>query len=392
MRILVFCDEDLSVPGGGARQVLELSRELAARGHALRVIAPRPVQPSDAVRALHGLECREVPVLRGPGLRPLSYLLGSRRVLQQEITEWRPDVLLWFDAPGQIAPLWASRRAACPYVLFVNGLPEEELSGIWAWPPIRALAGLALRRAIRQAETVVSVCGELLQRIHERCGVPRKRCQVVRNGVDPAVFVPMDGALARHNLGLDGGGPWILFVGGFFPWHGLDVLVEAMPAVLRASPAARCLLVGDGPVRPALAARARMLGVTEAVRFPGRIPFEHVPHWIAAGDVCVVLHRATRSYPGDSMKLWEYLACARPVVATAGPGYGDVVESLDCGSSVKPDDPADLARVLLALLEDAPRRAAMGERGRRAILQSHTWAARAEQLERLLGGVARARS
>jgi glycosyltransferase involved in cell wall biosynthesis len=139
-------------------------------------------------------------------------------------------------------------------------------------------------------------------------------------------------------------------------------------------------------------ARAQALGVADAVRVPGRVPFEQVPQWIAAGDVCVVLHRATRSYPGDSMKLWEYLACARPVVATAGPGYGDVVESLGCGASVKPDDPADLARVLLAVLEDAPRRAAMGERGRRAVLQAQTWAARAEELERLLGGVARGRS
>jgi glycosyltransferase involved in cell wall biosynthesis len=392
MRILVFCDEDLGVPGGGARQVLELSRGLAARGHTLRVLAPSPVEPRAAARALRGLECREVPVIRGPGLRPLSYLLGSRRALQQVMTEWRPDVLLWFEAPGQIAPLSAIRRSACPYVLFVNGLPEEELTGVWAWAPIRTLVGRAFRCATREAEAVVGVCEELLQKIQERCGVPRERCQVVRNGVDPAVFAPMDGVRARHALGLDGHGPWIMFIGGFFPWHGLDVLVEAMPLVLRASPSARCLLVGDGPMRPSLVARAQALGVADAVRVPGRVPFEQVPQWIAAGDVCVVLHRATRSYPGDSMKLWEYLACARPVVATAGPGYGDVVESLGCGASVKPDDPADLARVLLAVLEDAPRRAAMGERGRRAVLQAQTWAARAEELERLLGGVARGRS
>jgi glycosyltransferase involved in cell wall biosynthesis len=112
---------------------------------------------------------------------------------------------------------------------------------------------------------------------------------------------------------------------------------------------------------------------------------------IAAADVCVVLHKQTRSYPGDSMKLWEYLACGRPVVATAGPGYGDTIEGMGCGLATKPDDPGDLARQLLYLLVDQELRNAMGERGRKAVLRSHTWAARAEQLEqvchRAIGGM-----
>ena len=85
------------------------------------------------------------------------------------------------------------------------------------------------------------------------------------------------------------------------------------------------------------------------------------------------------------MKLWEYLACGRPVIATAGPGYGDLIESVGAGRSVKPGDAASLAHALISLLTvDERVRREMGERGRQAVLKAHTWAARAEQLESLL--------
>ncbi|MFZ1802702.1 MAG: glycosyltransferase, partial [Nitrospira sp.] len=178
-------------------------------------------------------------------------------------------------------------------------------------------------------------------------------------------------------------GPYIGFVGGFFPWHGLETLIEAMAIVVQSFKTVQCLLVGDGQTKKNLEGLVRQLRLSAYVQFPGRADFDMVPKWIAASDVCVVLHRQTRSYPGDSMKLWEYLACARPVVATAGPGYGETVEALHCGVSAKADDPHDLARQLIRLLDDRNLCARMGERGRTAVVQRHTWSARAAQLEQV---------
>jgi glycosyltransferase involved in cell wall biosynthesis len=384
MRILVFCDEDLGVAGGGARQVLELARGLVSRGHELRIVAPSPRETQEAEHALRTLCLRPAPVLRGPGLRPLSYLVSSAAVLGWNMIRWRPDVLLWFDAPGQFSPLLVARTAGCPYVLFVNGLPAEELQGVWGWARMRAGLTAALRRAAQGAAAVVSICAEIPNWMQTTWGIPAERCHVIRNGVDAAQFHPEDVVQARRALGLEQAGPYVGFVGGFFPWHGLEVLVEAVPAVLRVRPRVRFLLVGDGQTRRALEARVRELGLEQAVRFPGRVRYEEVPRWIAACDLCLVLHRPTRFYPGDSMKLWEYLACGRPVVATAGVGYGDLVEALGCGQSVKPEDPVDLANGLLRLLDDPAGWARMGERGRAAVVQTHTWDARAAQLEALL--------
>jgi glycosyltransferase involved in cell wall biosynthesis len=210
-----------------------------------------------------------------------------------------------------------------------------------------------------------------------------KPCFVIRNGVDPDHFFPQSHEASRAELGLTSPGPYVGFVGGFFPWHGLDTLIEAMAIVVKSFPTVQCILVGDGQTRTSLEKFVQELQLSDHVYFSGRADFDMVPKWIAAADVCVVLHRQTRSYPGDSMKLWEYLACGRPVVATAGPGYGETVEELQCGLSAKAGDPIDLAQQLRCLLIDHDLRTTMGARGRAAVVRRHTWGARAAHLEQV---------
>ncbi|NOS79073.1 MAG: glycosyltransferase family 4 protein [Nitrospira sp.] len=385
MNILVYCDEELGVAGGGSRQVVEFVRALAARGHAVRVVAPKPRAKMDEALALGGVRPVWVRVLRIPVIRPLLYLAGSAVALFRAMWREKPEILLWFDSPGQIAPLWCSRVLGCPYVLFVNGLPAEELTGLWRLAPIRGLVQWALRLSAQQAQAVVSVCQEIPQWMQREWGIEAARCRVIRNGVDPSACVPRDKAEARRRLGLSPDRPYIGFVGGFFPWHGLDTLVEAMALVRREYPTAMLLLVGDGQTKPALEAMVRQRGLEEAVSFVGRVGFEEVSWWIGASDLCVVLHRPVRCYPGDSMKLWEYMACARPVVATAGEGYGDLVEALGAGVSVKNDDAPALAKELCRLIQNPAVASKMGESGRAAVLNAHTWEARAVELEGVFG-------
>lgn len=379
MRILAYCDEDVSIAAGGSRQVVELAKALVQRGHEVTIVAPQPVGMADWQGT--PLKLEPVPVVRRGGIRPLSFLLGSLKVLDRLLGAWRPDVLLWFDSPGQMAPLWVLRRHPCPTVYFVNGIPDEEVRGIWQRAPVRQVLSYGIRRAAKRADALVSVCPEVLESLERLQPVEAERCAVIRNGVDAVRFSPQPHATARRCLGLDAPGPYITFVGGFFPWHGLETLVDAVPVVMRTFPDVQVLLVGDGQTRPALEQLVRHQQLTRSVRFVGRAEFDLVPIWIAAAEVCVVLHKQTRSYPGDSMKLWEYLASGRPVVATAGSGYGDTVEAMGSGLAAKPDDPEDLARQLIRLLVDREARTRMGERGRSAVLQSHTWAARAAQLE-----------
>ena len=113
MNILVYCDEELGVAGGGSRQVVEFARALATRGHAVRVVAPKPRIEMDESLCLGGARPVWVPVLRFPVIRPLLYLLGSAVALFRAIWREKPEILLWFDSPGQIAPLCCSLVLRC---------------------------------------------------------------------------------------------------------------------------------------------------------------------------------------------------------------------------------------------------------------------------------------
>ncbi len=385
MRILTYCDEDIGVAAGGSRQVLELAKALALRGHEVTLVAPQSERERIALAPSTQVQIAFVPVVRWGGLRPLLFFWGSMRMLKRLLLARRPEVLLWFDSPGQMAPLWALRTSKCPVVYFVNGLPHEEIQGLWHRPPLLDLLAYGLRLALRKATALVSVCPDVLTGLGKLEPIDTKRCSIIKNGVDPDHFFPQPQEQIRAELGLTAQGPYIVFVGGFFPWHGLDTLVEAIALVAKSFPTVQCLLVGDGQTKRVLEEQVRRLRLSPHIQFIGPADFDMVPKWIAASDVCVVLHRQTRSYPGDSMKLWEYLACGRPVVTTAGPGYGDTVEELRCGLSAKADDPTDLARQLLCLLVDQDLRRSMGERGRMAVIRSHTWASRAAQLDRVCG-------
>ena len=381
MRILVFCDEDLSIAAGGARQVLEFAQALSRRSHTLRIVAPQPAQGRQLAPEFAKLSFRPVSVWRVAGLRPFSFLVASWNALRQELAAWRPDVLLWFDSPGQIAPLVALSGQACATVLFVNGLPEEEVQGVWRLPFVRWVLRTALKTAACRAQGVVSICREIVTQMQDAWSIPPERCHVIRNGVDEDRFHPQPHETARTVLGLPVKGLCIGFVGGFFPWHGLETLIEAVPFVHAKVPSATFLLVGEGPTKLALEQLVQQQGLTEVVRFVGRADWAQVPTWIAACDVCVVLHRQTRSYPGDSMKLWEYLSCGRPVVTTKGPGYGETVEAIGCGLAAEPNHAQDVAQQLIRLLDDPDERRKMGDRGRMAIIQAHTWDARARELD-----------
>ena len=381
MRILVFCDEDLSVAAGGARQVLEFAQALSRRPHTIRIVAPQPAQGRPLAPEFASLSFRAVSVWRVAGLRPFSFLIASWHVLRQELAAWRPDVLVWFDSPGQVAPLLALSDPACAAVLFVNGLPDEEVQGIWRFPFVRWVLRTALKKAAYRVQAVVSVCREIVAQMEDAWDIPPEHCHVIRNGVDEDRFHPQPHDAARTALGLPVEGLCVGFVGGFFPWHGLETLIEAVPFVHAKVPSATFLLVGEGQTKPALEQLVQQRELTETVRFVGRADWAQVPTWIAACDVCVVLHRQIRSYPGDSMKLWEYLSCGRPVVTTIGPGYGETVEAIGCGLAAKPDHAQDVARQLIRLLENSEERMKMGERGRMAVIQSHTWDVRAKELE-----------
>lgn len=189
----------------------------------------------------------------------------------------------------------------------------------------------------------------------------REQFSVIPSGVDLEA-VRRDAPpyeAARGRLGVDPECCLIVGLGRLVPVKGFQTLVKALPLILSVVPSARLLLVGDGPLRADLVAKAQALGVGDRLEMAGA-QLDPAP-FLAAADLVV----APSLNEGMGRVLVEAMALGRPVVATRVGGIPAVVVEGETGSLVPPDDPPALARAVSELLKDPGLRQRMGEAGRR---------------------------
>jgi glycosyltransferase involved in cell wall biosynthesis len=284
------------------------------------------------------------------------------------------DVLLAAWAyPDGCAAVSLGRALNVPVVVKLHGSDINVLADRWG-------PGRALRRTLPGAARVVAVSAALAARA-VALGVPGERVDVVRNGVDGALFAPGDQAAARAGLGLRAEGPLLTCISRMEREKGVLDLIEAFALVLQREPRAQLALVGGGGALAALKARAAAPDLAGAVLLPGAVPLEQVPRWMTAADV-VVMPSWAEGLPNTIL---EAHACGRPVVATAVGGVPEVIDDPALGQLVPPRSPPALAEAIL----EALRRPA--EPARIAGARARTWEESAAALARSLhGALARA--
>ncbi len=231
-------------------------------------------------------------------------------------------------------------------------------------------------RLLRKVDCVVVLCEALRREITAR-GVAADRVHVVGNGVDTDRFKPRppDPDLGSA-LGL-GPGPVVGFLGSFYAYEGLALLLEAMAPVLRDLPEVTLLLVGGGPEEAALRQKVRDLGLEGRVVMPGRVAHEAVADHYALVDLLVYPRHSNRLTEFTTpLKPLEAMALGLPVLGSDVGGIRELLEPAGDGAASFPADDADaLTRAIRDLLANPQRRKHMGIQGRRYVLAERTWAA-----------------
>jgi glycosyltransferase involved in cell wall biosynthesis len=217
-----------------------------------------------------------------------------------------------------------------------------------------------------------------------RYGVSTNRISIVTNGVDLERFRPINRAKAQQKTRLSPLYNYVGFVGGLFPWHGLDHLVEAAPHVLKKEPQTWFVIVGSGLMEVRLKKMVAKRKLDQAFIFTGMVPFDAVPMYVNSFDVCIVFFKRVRKDPGDPIKLYEYLACGRPVVASNVPGYGDVVGSIGAGISINSEDPIATSEAIVRLLKNRRKAEEMGRKGFAKAQVCFSWAKKVDETERIM--------
>jgi PEP-CTERM/exosortase A-associated glycosyltransferase len=318
---------------------------------------------------------------RLPVLNQLAIIDTLADRLLQVAREVKPDILhAHSPALNGVAALRVGKKLGIPVVYEIRAFWEDAAvdhgtSTEWGmrYRLTRAMETYVLRRA----DAATTICEGLRSEIIATRGIPASKLTVIPNAVnieDFSIGSEKDLALAA-GLGLEG--KTVLgFIGSFYAYEGLNVLLQALPAMLESNPDIRVLLVGGGPQEAALKAQAVALGVQGQVVFTGRVPHSEVQRYYDLVDVLV--------YPRLKMRLTdlvtplkplEAMAQGRMLVASDVGGHRELIEHGKTGMLFKADDPQALAEQVLAMLAAQPRWPEMRAHGRRFVEQERSWAA-----------------
>jgi glycosyltransferase involved in cell wall biosynthesis len=382
------------------------TRALAAAGH--EVVVSTYADPDRPARESYaGATVRRRPLQHAHdglgGLLPgLAHVVtgvhrGWAREAEALIDDEGVEVLHVHDLPLARTALAVGERRGIPVVLDLHENWPEAVALYRAadrlserldprWLLTRLLNPVARwrrieRDAVRRATRVITVADEAREHYVDDCGADPDDVRVVSN------FVRLESFEGDHEPAAGFDDEFVVsYVGSLGGEHrGLDAVVRAMPDVRERVPSARLLIVGGGVAYKAqLEALAAELEISDAITFTGHVPFEAVPGYIAASDVCLVPHLSTpHTETTVPHKLFQYMAVEKPVVVTDVAPLKRIVDDAGAGIVVPSDDDAAFADALVRLADDPGLRARYGAAGLAAVERRYNWAREAETLVEL---------
>ena len=368
---------------GQAVHIEELVGALRELGHEVRVAGP-------AGGGAMGEDATWVHRLKSAlpkwayELLELAYSLIAYRRLSAVAGDWRPDFIYERYNLFLLAGVMLKRRLGIPLLLEVNA-PLAEERGRFGGLGLPMLARWVEAATWRGADVVLPVTKVLAQYV-TAAGVSHERIAVIPNGINRAHFssAPSESD-AKSALGLTDS--LVLGFTGFVrDWHGVDRVIRWMAS--EDAPANTVLMVvGDGPAREELEALASQLELQGRVRFTGVIDRNRVPEHVAAFDVA--LQPAVVAY-ASPLKLFEYLALGKPVIAPRQPNIEEVLRNGDNALLFDAGEAGALELALTRLCADARLRAKLADRSANTIDRLDlTWLGNARRVCKLAEDVSR---
>jgi glycosyltransferase involved in cell wall biosynthesis len=334
----------------------------------------------------------------GHGRSIARHLPKGMRVALGDVREWRrsrrsmsvdgielrsPRLVVQYHHRFHASGLKIAKQLGIPCVLRVEALEvrEEQVWGIhrpgWGWL-VESRGELPILRA---ADLVASVSSDVDGQVGA-LGIHPERRMVLPNGVDVKRFRPdLRDPHLRRRLG-DGAERIVGWIGGFRPFHGLELIPKIAAHLRVRAPGTVICLVGGGPVHAGIIEACR--GYEDVVRFTGPVAAGDVPRYVASFDVGLLV-----SQPGpfhySPLKLPEYLASGLPVVAPQVGDIGQMLSDSEGGILVPPGDAAATASAIARLTDDERLRTTMGIAGRTWAMSHGSWTVRAHELLQALG-------
>lgn len=383
-RVLHVLDHSIPLHSGYTFRTAALLREQRALGwETFHLTSPKQGKTTASIEDVDGLRFYRTPPATGflanlPIGRELALMRQLETRLEEVARDIRPDIIHAHSPVLNALPaIKVARRLGIPVVYEIRAFWEDAAvdHGSTSEGSLRYRATRALEtRAIRQVDHVFTICEGLRADIVAR-GIPADKVTVIPNAVDIASFQlasPPDPQL-QEKWGLTGK-TVVGFIGSFYAYEGLDMLLDALPELIRQRPDVRVLLVGGGPQEANLRQQAERLGLSKHVIFTGRVPHQEVSRYY---DLINIL-----AYPRHPMRLTELVTPLKPLeamaqgqlfVASDVGGHKELIEHGKTGILFKAGDCKALTEALLTLLNDRQRWPELKANGRHFVESVRNW-------------------
>lgn len=387
MRILYICSADLSGTSGSlgsVRHIMEVSENLYHLGNRIKMIVPgyaRYPHPTP-------ITIIYVPTVKVRFSRTLIYELFAPLFVMVYCMFWRPHIVYWRQAYLTVFPALLSRLLGKKIITEVNGLTIHEVNSE-PLSRLRKKVILAFERFnYRASSHLICVASQIRDRILEHYSLPPGKVSVILNRVNSDRMPVMDPKEAKGKIGLDPDLQVVGFVGHFFPWDGIEYLIEAAPMIIEEINKARFLIIGHGRWGEQLPELVKEKGLEEYFIFTGKISWERLYLYVNAFDVATAPYSKAINFQSgrSSLKILEYFACRKPVVASHTEVIPEIVDLAEkgLGITVQPEDAAALARAILRLLKDKGLREQMGKGGRDYVVRERSWGTVAQKIQGIM--------
>lgn len=398
MKILYLCS-DLGIPilgrKGASVHVREMVRAFARAGHTPIVASPLLQkspweQPADIDGTVFHVPLAETSDATALCLKSFNEMIGVENTLPGEIRRIiyndemfhrlkrrfegaPPDCIYERASLYGTAGVQLAQALDVPLLLEVNSPLTIEQS-TYRRTAFQELAAAAEQWTLSRADAVLAVSEPLRQQLLGH-GLNPSRVSVLPNGVNAALFRPEPrepDVRLRWKLG---NGPVLGFVGGLRPWHGVDILPTVLQRLVSRYPHLRLIFVGDGPLRDKLESDLREKEVLQHAVFTGGLAHADVPPVLRHFDVALAPYPLLdHPFYFSPLKLFEYMGCGIPVVASAIGQIAQVLRHEETGLLYPPGDMETLTAHCDRLLSNPHERVLFGNAAAEEVHGRYTWA------------------
>ena len=384
IRVLHVLDHSIPLHSGYTFRTAALLREQRALGwETFHLTSPKQGETSASFEDVDGLRFYRTPVAKGtlakiPVGKELALMKQLEARLEEVAREIRPDIIHAHSPVLNALPaIKVARKLGIPVVYEIRAFWEDAAvdHGSTQEGSLRYRATRKLEtRAIQQVDHVFTICEGLRADIVAR-GIPVSKVTVIPNAVNVESFQlasPPDPQL-QEKWKLTGK-TVIGFIGSFYAYEGLDLLLDALPELIKRRPDVRLLLVGGGPQEANLRQQAERLGLGEYVIFTGRVPHQEVNRYYNLINVL--------AYPRHPMRLTELVTPLKPLeamaqgqlfVASNVGGHKELIEHNKTGILFKAGDCESLTQALLDLLKNEALWPQLKSNGRDFVENVRNW-------------------